>query len=283
MQYHATTILAAAAAALMTTVSASSAVVCSESEVSSSNHSDVCRIDNTPPKAGKDFALPCVEVIIRDNTCRFEASEPNYPKAHDECHCSGTTFSAWIECQKCVLDHGFHGEDDVYWSKILNAASQALCTGTPTAATASSLSTPAQAGTVTPTPINSDGSPLETFKGVNQTAVTSQGPWAVNQTATPTAGAAGPRKTCIDDLDLQQTNTAVPTESSTSTDLTIPALPTNLFTSANSLEPLATTSDWLLPGGFPPLSESSGAAPSSSFGKSGLAVAIAGAIIMGVL
>lgn len=284
MKYHAATILAAAAAALMTTVSASATVVCSESEFGSSNHSDVCRLDNLTPQPGEDFTLPCVEVIFRDNTCHFEAGEPNYAKAHDECHCRGNTFSAWIECQKCLLDHGFHGEDDEYWSKILDAASKALCTGTPTAAAVSSLSTPAEAGTMTPTPTTTDGSPIETFKGVNQTAIASQGPWVFNQTATPTAG---PQKTCIDDFSVQ-TNTDVLIDPSISIDPTIPFLPTNSFTSTNSLEPIATTLEWLLPGEDPesaPFSdhESSGATSSSSFGKSGLAAAIAGAILMGVL
>ncbi|KAM0483658.1 hypothetical protein ACHAPX_002152 [Trichoderma viride] len=287
MKYHATAILAAAAGVLMTTVSASATVVCSESEFGSFNQSGVCRVDNVTPQPGNDFTLPCVEVIFRDNTCHFEASEPNYAKAHDECHCRGNTFSAWIECQKCVLDHGFHGEDDEYWSKILDAASNALCTGTPTAPTVSSLSTPAEAGTVTPTPTSSDGSPFETFKGVNQTTIVSKGPWAFNQTAAPTAGAVGPQKTCIDDINVR-TNTDVLIDPSISIDPTITFLPTNSFTSTNSLEPIATTLEWLLPGEDPepaPFSdhESSGAASSSLFGMSGLAVAIAGAVVMGVL
>ncbi|UKZ62075.1 uncharacterized protein TrAtP1_003333 [Trichoderma atroviride] len=288
MKYHAATILAAAAAALMTTVSASAAVVCSESEFGVSNHSDICRVDSVTPQPGNDFTLPCVEVIFRDNTCHFEANEPNYAKAHEDCHCRGTTFSAWIECQKCLLEHGFHGENDEYWSKILDAASKALCTGTPTAAAVSTLSTPAEAGTVIPTPTSSDGSPVETFKGVNQTAIASQGPWAFNQTAAPAAGAAEPQKTCIDGFDVQQTNTAVPIDPSITIDPTLPFLPTNSFTSTNSLEPIVTTLEWLLPGENPesaPFSdhESSGAVSSSSFGKSGLAVAIAGAIVIGVL
>ncbi|KAL6906971.1 hypothetical protein GGI43DRAFT_431207 [Trichoderma evansii] len=291
MKYHAATLLAAAAAALMTTVSASSTVVCNESKLGNSGQSDVCRPKNLAPEPGREYSLPCVEIIFRDNTCHFEASEPNYSKAHDECHCNGTTFSAWVECQKCLLDHGFHSEDNVYWSKILKAASEALCTGTPTAAAVSSLSTPVQAGPVIPTPItpiNSDGTdqlPVETFKGLNQSAVTTQGPWAVNQTAAPTAGAIGPQKTCFDDFKQQQNNTAVFTDSSTSTVSLIPILPTGSFTSSNGLEPIATISDWLLPGvspGSTPSIETSDAA-SSSFGTSGLAVAIAGAIIMGVL
>lgn len=291
MKYHAATLLAAAAAALMTAVSASSTVVCDESELDSSGQSDVCRQDNLAPELGREYSLPCVEIIFRDNTCHFGASEPNYAKAHDECHCNGTTFSAWFECQKCLLDHGFHKEDKVYWSKILKAASEALCTGTPTAAATPSMSTPVQAGPVIPTlitPINSNGTnqlPMETFKSLNQTTVTTQGPWVVNQTAAPTAGAVGPQKSCFDDFKQQQNNTAIATDSSTSTLSLIPILPTDSFTSANSLEPLATTSDWLLPGGFSgstPLTETSDAA-SSSFGTSGLAVAIAGAIVMGVL
>lgn len=287
MKYHAATILAATAAALMTTVSASSAVVCTESELGSSGPSDVCRVDDSSPELGKDYSLPCVEIIFRDNTCHFEASEPNYAKAHEECDCNGTDFAAWVECQKCLLDHGFHSEDSVYWSKILNAASEALCTGTPTPAPVSCLSTPAQAGTVIPTPItpiNSDDvnhAPMETFKSLNQTAIATQGPWIVNSTAAPTAGAVGPQKTCIEDFKQHQNNTAVATDSTTSTDSMIPIFPTNSFTSA-----MSTTSDWLLPGLFPgstPLSDTSDAASSSSFGRSGLAVAIAGAIIMGVL
>ncbi|KAL7918804.1 hypothetical protein ACQKWADRAFT_330391 [Trichoderma austrokoningii] len=287
MKYHAATMLAAAAAALTTTVSASATVVCSESEVGSYNNSEVCHVENNTPQPATDLTLPCVEVIFRDNTCHFEADEPNYPKAHENCHCHGTTFSAWIECQKCLVDHGFHNEDDVYWSKILNVASEALCTGSPTAAAASSLSTPAEAGTVIPTPISSDISPTETFKDANQTTITAQGPW-VNQTATTTAGAIGPQKTCIDDFEMQETNTAVPIESFTPTEIiTIPLLPTSSFTSVSSLDPTVTTSNWL-PGEGPGSSsfsdhESSGAASSSSFGKSGLAVAIAGAIVMGVM
>ncbi|KAL7896597.1 hypothetical protein HDV63DRAFT_254544 [Trichoderma sp. SZMC 28014] len=279
MQYHAAAILAAAAAALMTTVSASATVACSESEFGISNHSDACQLDNVTPHTENDFILPCVEVIYRDNTCHFEVNEPNYATAHDECHCRGSTFSAWFECQKCLLDHGFLGEIDEFWSKILEVASNALCPENPIAAAVSSLSTPAEASTVTPTPTSSDGLPAETFKGVNQTAIGPQGPWALNQTATPPSGAVGPHKTCIDDFDMQETNTAVPTT---------PVLPTNSFTSTNSLDPIATTLEWLLPGenpGSAPFSdhESSGAASSSPFGKSNLAIAIAGAIVMGAL
>ncbi|KAM0254719.1 hypothetical protein ACHAQJ_006500 [Trichoderma viride] len=285
MKYSTTTIFAAAAAALMTIASASSAVVCNQGELGSPGQSEVCRLNT--PETGKDTSLPCVEIIFRDNTCHFDATEPNYSKAHDECQCNGSTFGAWVECQKCLLDHGFHKEDNIYWSKILSAASEALCTGAPTPSVVSSLSTPAQAGTVVPTlitPINSDGSnqsPMETNKGLNNTAAATQVPWAVNQTSVAITGAVVPQKTCAEKFSKQQniSVTVLPTDLPVTI---IPIPPTDSLTSADSSTSIATTSDAsLLVPGIHSSSESSDA--TSSFGKSGLAVAIAGGILMGVL
>jgi hypothetical protein len=153
------------------------------------------------------------------------------------------------------------------------------------------LPTPAQAGTVIPTlitPINSDGSnqlPMETYKGLNQTAAVTQVPWAINQTSVAITGAVGSQKTCAEGFNKQQNNsiTILPTDPPTSTTVAvIPIAPTDSLTSVDNSTPLATTSEaLLLPPGLHSSSESSDA--TSSFGRSGLAVAIAGGIMMGVL
>ncbi|KAL7799030.1 hypothetical protein V8C37DRAFT_398866 [Trichoderma ceciliae] len=301
MKYHTTALLAAAAAALITTASASPEVVCNQGELGSPGQPEVCKL-NTPPSElpGKDAVLPCVEVIFRDNTCHFGATEPNYSKAHAECMCNGTNFVDWIGCQQCLLDHGFHSEDNIYWSKILSAASEALCTGTPTAAVVPSFPTPVQTGTLTFIPVlvppsNGDGCnqlPLETDKKLNQTAAMTQVPWAINQTSVAITEALGPQKTCIGDVNSggeglnnpQNINTtALATDVPASTTVAIiPIYPTDSLTSVvDPAPPIPTSDSSLLPPGIHSSSESSDGA--SSFERSGLAMAIAGGIMLGVL
>ncbi|RFU77320.1 collagen mcl1 [Trichoderma arundinaceum] len=292
MQYHATTFLAAAAAALMTVAFASSTDLRNQSELRSTAQVEVIKL-NTPPSEspGKDV-LPCVEIIIRDNTCHFDATEPNYSKAHAECMCSGTTFVDWVRCQQCLLEHGFQSEDNIYWSKILAAASAALCNGAPTAAVGSSLPTPAHTVTAIPVIItpSSGGSPnqppLETDKNLSPTAGATQAPWAINQTVATNTGVAGPQTSCIgkgaEGFNKQQNNTAPasPTDQPAST--TVAVIPTDSAPSVGDSAPSTPTSDSsLLPPGMHSSSESSDAA--SSLDVSGLAMAIVAGAVMGML
>ncbi|KAK6841475.1 hypothetical protein PG987_002335 [Apiospora arundinis] len=48
--------------------------------------------------------------------------------------CGGSYFRDYLGCQKCLLLHGARSErDNAYWGSVLAVASNALCTGTPTA------------------------------------------------------------------------------------------------------------------------------------------------------
>lgn len=287
MKFYATTLVAATAAALFTMVSASAEVVCTQS---GPDQPEVCQL-STPD--GTD-TLPCIEIVFKDNTCHFDSKDSSFLKAHSDCRCSGNSFADWLRCQQCLLDHGFQRESGRFWNKVLYLAAKAICNNIPANAIVPALPTSAQTATAVPaliTPSN-DGdvnqlSP-EADEEMFHPAAATQIPYVVNQTAAAVTAAPEPQKTCVDEAapvaeeitDMHsEPAEASPTDSlAPTTTVIIPIDAVDSFSSVDNSAPPAPTGDAsLLPPGVPETNAG------SSFGRSGLAMAIAGGIIMGVL
>lgn len=77
---------------------------------------------------------PCVAIGMIETLCQPNNTESIGIEAHAQCMCNGSYFPDWTGCQNCLLVHGLRSErDNFYWSKVMSVASDALCTGTPTA------------------------------------------------------------------------------------------------------------------------------------------------------
>ncbi|KAH0498243.1 hypothetical protein TgHK011_005508 [Trichoderma gracile] len=118
MKFLATTVLAAAAAFM--SVSAASDFDLGGKTLSEVLFSDDDEYD--------DF--PCVEIIFRDNTCHFDDDRrfsAAYLSARSECVCGGDGLDDFLDCQRCLLDHGFGREVRDLWRRIFAVIRQLAC------------------------------------------------------------------------------------------------------------------------------------------------------------
>ncbi|PTB69732.1 hypothetical protein BBK36DRAFT_1156297 [Trichoderma citrinoviride] len=117
MKFLATTVLAAAAA-FMSVASASS-------DLRGKTLSEVLFSDDD------DFEdFPCVEIIFRDNTCQFDDDRrfsAAYLSARSECVCGGDGLDDFLDCQRCLLDHGFGREVRDLWRRIFAVIREIAC------------------------------------------------------------------------------------------------------------------------------------------------------------
>ncbi|KAL6873292.1 hypothetical protein HDV57DRAFT_519968 [Trichoderma longibrachiatum] len=118
MKFLATTVLAAAAA-FMSVASASDFDLGGKtlSEVLFSGDDEF-----------DDF--PCVEIIFRDNTCHFDDDRrfsTAFLSARSECVCGGDGLDDFLDCQRCLLDHGFGREVRDLWRRIFAVIRQLAC------------------------------------------------------------------------------------------------------------------------------------------------------------
>jgi hypothetical protein len=78
---------------------------------------------------------PCIQIGVIEERCNTNSTDSLDLELHAQCMCGGSYFSDWLGCQNCLLVHGFRSErDNVFWESVMSEASNALCTGTPTAA-----------------------------------------------------------------------------------------------------------------------------------------------------
>jgi len=91
----------------------------------------VCRPPVDDPKA---LPPPCSHIEYIETMCWPKGTEPIHYDGHAQCMCKGSFFEEWAGCQNCLQVHGFRSWQEVaFYSSVLSAASEALCTGTPTA------------------------------------------------------------------------------------------------------------------------------------------------------
>jgi hypothetical protein len=90
------------------------------------------------PEVSSGPLPPCVSIQNIESQCQPNNTTPLGLSAHAQCICGGSFFSDWEGCLACQTVHGARSPPvaEVFLS-ILTTASQALCTGTPTAPFAS--------------------------------------------------------------------------------------------------------------------------------------------------
>ncbi|KAH7326103.1 hypothetical protein B0I35DRAFT_125977 [Stachybotrys elegans] len=166
----------------------------------SSGRADVCypafeESDDTRP--------PCVMIDIIESACQPNGTSSLHYEAHAACMCTGSFFDDWLGCQDCLVGHGYRSERDrAFWGNVISSASNALCTGVPTAAfqelfVSVQESVPA---VTTGNTRSSDRFSSSTDVGLYYTATEPQGPGPItgdltSATAESTAGADPTRTT----------------------------------------------------------------------------------------
>merc|ERR1712093_661277 len=141
---------------------------------------EVCFPNTTTP-----VVPPCQEIINIQSACTPNGTTGIYLLAHAQCMCGGSFFQDWLGCLNCNYVHGARSPQIVdSFNTIITSASNALCTGTPTASFAaifSSLSN-AAAPTGTDTAV-SDQFPSQTAISLYYTPSGSQGVGAITAEA----------------------------------------------------------------------------------------------------
>jgi hypothetical protein len=92
---------------------------------------------------------PCISVTTIESLCKPNGTQPADYLASAQCMCSppSSFFADWMACRKCLYLHGGISQFDLNQvSVIIQAASTAMCTGTPTAAFSAIYSSAQTAG-----------------------------------------------------------------------------------------------------------------------------------------
>lgn len=79
---------------------------------------------------------PCISITNIESQCQPNGTQPIDYLASAQCLCNApsTFFADWQGCRRCLYIHGALDQQDLdTYSVIISSASQALCTGTPTA------------------------------------------------------------------------------------------------------------------------------------------------------
>ncbi|KAK1715866.1 uncharacterized protein CLUP02_10639 [Colletotrichum lupini] len=198
-----TTIVAGLAAMLPSTAQAWSIPALLDIRQTTRPYQDVvCK-----PQTGSGAQLPpCVQIENIELACQPNGTNPIDYEAHAQCICGGSFFAEKLACERCLTIHGLRSERNLaFYSGVLSSASNALCTGTPTAVFASIYSGIEAAATpvTTGATATSDQAPSNTAISLYYTASGPQGPGtitgaaasataAVNRTTTsPSTAATG--------------------------------------------------------------------------------------------
>ncbi|KAJ0162189.1 hypothetical protein CTA2_4962 [Colletotrichum tanaceti] len=144
------------------------------------------------PKTGSGGQLPpCVQIENIEVACKPNGTDPIHFEAHAQCMCGGSFFAEKLGCERCLFVHGLRSERSLaYYSGVLSSASNALCTGTPTADFATIFSiidvaaTPATTGATAP----SDQALSNTAISLYYTASGFQGPGSITGEAASATG-----------------------------------------------------------------------------------------------
>ncbi|KAL2067944.1 hypothetical protein VTL71DRAFT_16042 [Oculimacula yallundae] len=138
--------------------------------------SQVCYPNTTSP-----VTPPCQEIINIQSACTPNGTSGIYLLAHAQCMCGGSFFADWIGCLNCAYVHGARSPQNVdSFHTIITSASQALCTGTPTASFAAIFSSLSEGAAPTGTDtVKSDRFPEQTDIGLYYTVSGVQGVGAI--------------------------------------------------------------------------------------------------------
>ncbi|KAF4836979.1 hypothetical protein CGCTS75_v001300 [Colletotrichum tropicale] len=153
---------------------------------------------------------PCVQIENIEVACKPNGTDAVYYEAHAQCMCGGSFFAEKLACERCLYVHGLRSERDLaYYSGILSSASNALCTGTPTAVFASVYSSIQQAATPVTTggTATSDRAVSNTAISLYYTASGPQGPGSITGAAASATGTGG-ETTAAESTTAEPTNTA---------------------------------------------------------------------------
>ncbi|KAF9882026.1 collagen-like protein mcl1 [Colletotrichum karsti] len=137
---------------------------------------------------------PCVQIENIEVACAPNGTQSIYYEAHAQCMCGGSFFAEKLACERCLNVHGLRSERDLaYYSGILASASNALCTGTPTADFASIYSSIAIAATPVTTggTATSDRAVSNTAISLYYTASGPQGPGSITGAAASATNTGG--------------------------------------------------------------------------------------------
>ncbi|KYG41234.1 hypothetical protein M433DRAFT_8117 [Acidomyces richmondensis BFW] len=131
---------------------------------------------------------PCTQIISIQEECQPNGTEPLDYIASQECMCNGGFFSNWIGCLNCQYVHGARSlAVSSAFQNIISSASNALCTGTPTAGFAaifSSISDSAPQVVSGAATMTSDQFPSQSAVSLYYTASGPQGAGAITGSAT---------------------------------------------------------------------------------------------------
>lgn len=93
-----------------------------------------------------DVIPPCISIELIEAQCQPNGTQPIHLDAHAQCMCGGSFFVEKLACERCLNINGLRSERDyAHASDILSVASEALCTGTPSAAFADIFSSAQEA------------------------------------------------------------------------------------------------------------------------------------------
>ncbi|KAH8590166.1 hypothetical protein B0O99DRAFT_635350 [Bisporella sp. PMI_857] len=152
----------------------------------------------SPATNGTGVIPPCISITTIESLCAPNATTPLGLSAHAQCMCTGSYFQDWSGCQSCLLYHGARSPaDNAQYSSIITIASNALCTGTPTAVFASLFSS-AQDTVPRPTTVATslvDVKSGDADVGLYYTATEPQGPGSITGSATAVTRTANPTQT----------------------------------------------------------------------------------------
>ncbi|KAH9221085.1 hypothetical protein DL95DRAFT_382494 [Leptodontidium sp. 2 PMI_412] len=158
---------------------------------------EVCFPNTTTP-----VVPPCQEIINIQSACTANGTTGIYLLAHAQCMCGGSFFADWIGCLNCNYVHGARSPQNVdSFHTIISSASNALCTGTPTATFAAIFSSLSEGAAPTGTDTAmSDQFPSQTAISLYYTVSGTQGVGAITgeaasatRTASPTPSESGSR------------------------------------------------------------------------------------------
>ncbi|KAK2065459.1 hypothetical protein LY76DRAFT_600181 [Colletotrichum caudatum] len=183
-----TTFVTGLAAMLPSAVQAWSAPAILSSRQNSTPYQDaVCK----PATSSGGQVPPCVQIESIEVACKPNGTQPIHFEAHAQCMCGGSFFAEKLACEQCLFFHGLRSERDLaYYRGILSSASNALCTGTPTAAFAIVYSNIEVAATpvTTGATAKSDQAPSNTAISLYYTASGPQGPGSITGAAASATG-----------------------------------------------------------------------------------------------
>lgn len=172
----------------------------------------VCKPSTSPDEP----VAPCVSIELIETACRPNGTSPLHYEAHGQCMCGGSFFAEKLACERCLQVHGLRSERGfAHYSAVLEAASEALCTGTPTAPFASIFSAFVAEASVPTTgaTATSDQAEGETAVSLYYTHSGEQGPGEITGSAT----GATAEETSSSETETETDTTTLPTTRETNT------------------------------------------------------------------